>query len=99
MGPGPLGRLCDRQVCVCVDLGTHDRRKEVGIVLGAAACFGYCFVFKYCSLVWLCWVSVAARGLSLASKGRGGSLVAVHALHGAMTGLVAEHRLECTQAQ
>ena len=22
--PGPLGRLCDRQVCVCVDLGTRD---------------------------------------------------------------------------
>ena len=24
LSPGPLGRLCDRQVCVCVDLRTHD---------------------------------------------------------------------------
>ena len=28
--PGSLGRLCDRQACMCVDPGMHGRRKEVG---------------------------------------------------------------------
>lgn len=45
----------------------------------------------------LCWVSVAARGLSLA-VGSGVSLVAVHALLTAAASLVGGHRPQSTQA-
>ena len=42
---------------------------------------------------WLCWVFVAALGLSLAAVSRGDSLVAVYRLLTAVASLVAEHEL------
>ena len=47
---------------------------------------------------WLCWVSVAACGLSLVLESRGCSLVAACRLLTAVASLVAEHRLWGTQA-
>ena len=42
---------------------------------------------------WLCWVFVAARGLSLVAARRGLPFVAVRGLLIAMASLVAEHGL------
>ena len=43
--------------------------------------------------IWLHWVLVASRGLSLVSASRGYSLVAVHGLRAAGAAHVEEHRL------
>ena len=48
-------------------------------------------IFKMYS--WLCWVFVAALGLSLVAVSRGDSLVAVYRLLTAVASLVAEHEL------
>ena len=49
----------------------------------------YVFAFYF----WLCWVSVAARGLSLIAAHGGFSLTAVCRLLIAVASLVREHRL------
>ena len=47
----------------------------------------------------LSWIFIAMHGLSLVSASRGFSLVAMHRLLIVMTSLVAEHRLQGTQAR
>ena len=54
--------------------------------------FLFCFHFSC-----LCWVFVAARGLSLVASS-GGCSVAVHALLIVVASLVAAHRLSCSMA-
>ena len=49
--------------------------------------------------IWLCWVFIAAHGLSLvAASPRSYSLNGVHGLLTAVASLVAEHRLKGAQA-
>ena len=54
--------------------------------------FFYLFVCLFIYL-WLCWVFVAARGLSLVAVSGGLLFIAVHSLLIAVASLVAEHRL------
>ena len=49
--------------------------------------------YIYIYIYWLCWVFVAACGLSLVVESRGYSLVVVHGLLIAVASLVAEHGL------
>ena len=48
---------------------------------------------------WLCWVSIAAYGLSLVMVSGSCSPVAVHGLLIAVASLVSEYGLQCAQAQ
>ena len=50
-------------------------------------------LFHYLFIYWLCWVFVAAHGLSLFVASRGHSLVAVLRLLTVVASLVAEHRV------
>ena len=50
-------------------------------------------LFHYLFIYWLCWVFVAAHGLSLFVESRGYSLAAVLRLLNAVVSLAAEHRL------
>ena len=52
-----------------------------------------CFFLKRIIHFWLCWLSVAGRGLSLAVRSRGCSLAAAHGLLIVVASLVVEHRL------
>ena len=49
--------------------------------------------FSFSFYFWLCWVLVAARGLSLIAASRGYPLVAVNRLLIVVASLVAEHEL------
>ena len=49
--------------------------------------------FYFLKNFWLCWVFVAARGLSLVAASRGYSLVAVRGLLTMVASLAAENRL------
>ena len=51
-----------------------------------------CFFFKFLLFIWLCWVFVAARRLSLVAVSGGYSLLAVCGLPIAVASLVLEHR-------
>ena len=55
--------------------------------------FYVCLFLFYFICFWLCWVFVAAHGLSLAAASRGSSLVAIQGLLIVVAPLVAEHRL------
>ena len=52
-----------------------------------------CFFLKRIMHFWLCWLSVAGRGLSLAARSRGYSPAAAHGLLVVVDSLVVEHRL------
>ena len=56
----------------------------------------FCLFFQIiysCVCFWLCWIIVAACGLSLVAASRGYSLVATHRLLIAVASLVVEHRV------
>ena len=58
--------------------------------------FIYLFIYLFLNIVgvfWLCWVLIAARGLSLVAASGGYSFVAVCRLLIAVASLVAEHKL------
>ena len=55
-------------------------------------------VFKV-FIYWLCWVFVAAHGLSLVAESRGYSLPVVHRLLTAGAALIAEYGFQSLRAQ
>ena len=73
---------------------TYFHTNDTYVLIAVLGLFSKVFLCMYvCMYVWLHWVFIAARGLSLAAASRGYSFVAVHRLLIVVASLVAEHGL------